>query len=323
MRRILLIVGAVVLVAIALFLYRDREPAKGVILATTTSTQDSGLLDVLVPIFEAQTKYTVRTIAVGTGQALATGARGEADVVLVHAPELEEKYVAQGVFVNRRAVMHNDFIVVGPADDPGGIRGMERAAPALARIAEAGVPFVSRGDNSGTHLLEKKLWQVARIEPKGAWYIEAGQGMGATLMIASEKRAYTLTDRGTYLPFKEKVQLEPMVEGDPIVLNLYHVMEVNPAQHRQSSKRLGRTSSAQPCFSRMRKRANEVQCGILWSSIQYVGHGEISERILHPELIPLIGFSLDPIGGALVSHWSRQTVDQCLQMHLSQRDTAR
>lgn len=204
--------------------------SKIVILATTTSTQDSGLLDVLVPLFEKKTGYTVKTIAVGTGQALAMGARGEADVVLAHAPELEKKYVADGVFINRRLVMHNDFLIVGPPDDPAKIRGMKKAAEAFRRIAEAKAPFVSRGDHSGTHLLEKRLWKEAKMEPKGGWYIEAGEGMGATLGIASEKRAYTLTDRGTYLAFKRRIRLEPLVQGDSILLNLYSIMEVNPAK---------------------------------------------------------------------------------------------
>ena len=228
MKAHVLVTAVVALVGGVFLSCDDPGPSKDVILATTTSTQDSGLLDVLVPVFEKQTGYTVRTIAIGTGQALATGANGEADVVLVHAPDLEEKYVAQGAFVNRRLVMHNDFLVVGPAGDPGGVRGTAGAAAALARIAEVGVPFVSRGDNSGTHFLEKKVWKAAGVEPGGAWYIEAGQGMGATLMIASEKRAYTLADRGTYLAFRGKIQIEPMVEGDPLLLNRYHVMEVNP-----------------------------------------------------------------------------------------------
>ena len=228
MKKIFLIIGMVALFAIGFLFYPGHGPSTDVILATTTSTQDSGLLDVLVPAFEKESGYRVRTVAIGTGQALATGARGEADAVLVHAPELEKKYVGQGVFINRRSVMYNDFIVVGPADDPGKIKGIEKAAVALGRIAEAEVLFASRSDHSGTHFLEMKLWKAIQVDKKGAWYMETGQGMGATLMIASERQAYTLTDRGTYLAFKEKVQLEPMVQGDQALLNYYHVMEVNP-----------------------------------------------------------------------------------------------
>ena len=227
MRKLSLAIGALLLVVLGIFFYGCR-PSSDVILVTTTSTQDSGLLDALVPVFEVKTGYTVKTVAIGTGQALAMGARGEADVALVHAPELEKKYVSQGAFVNRRLVMHNDFIVICPPGDPAKTRGAESAATAFKQIAGAGASFVSRGDNSGTHILERKLWGEAGMKPEGTWYIEAGQGMGATLMIASEKQAYTLADRGTYLAFKEKVRLEPAVQGDPLLLNLYHVMEVNP-----------------------------------------------------------------------------------------------
>jgi tungstate transport system substrate-binding protein len=204
-----------------------------VILSTTTSTQDSGLLDVLVPLFEKQTGYTVKTISVGTGQALALAAKGEADVCLVHAPDSEKKYVADGLLLNRRLVMHNDFLIVGPAGDPAKVKGLSSAVEAMRRIAEAKATFVSRGDNSGTHQLEKKLWQVAKIEPAGAWYLQAGQGMGATLTIASEKQAYTLTDRATFLAFTKRVQLVPLVERDRILLNIYSVMEPNPAKFPQ------------------------------------------------------------------------------------------
>jgi tungstate transport system substrate-binding protein len=203
---------------------------QAVILSTTTSTQDSGLLDVLVPMFEKQTGATVKVISVGTGQALALAAKGEADVALVHAPDSEKKYVADGLLVNRRLVMHNDYLITGPADDPAKLKGMESAVEAMKRIAEAKVPFVSRGDNSGTHQLEKKLWAEAKISPSGAWYLSAGQGMGATLGIASEKKAYVLTDRGTFLAFKKRVQLVPLVERDRILLNIYSVLEPNAAK---------------------------------------------------------------------------------------------
>jgi len=204
--------------------------SKTVILTTTTSTQDSGLLDVLVPMFEKQTGYSVKTVSVGTGQALALGGRGEADVVLVHAPETEKKYLAEGSMINRRLVMHNDFIIVGPAADPARIRGIRKATDAFHRIAGAKATFVSRGDNSGTNILEKKLWKQAGIEPEGSWYLQSGQGMGQTLGIAFEKLAYTLTDRGTYLAFKKRVTLEILVERDRPLLNIYSVMEVNPSR---------------------------------------------------------------------------------------------
>lgn len=202
-----------------------------VILSTTTSTQDSGLLDVLVPLFERKTGYSLRTIAVGTGQSLALGDRGEADVVLVHAPQIEAQYVAKGNLINRRLVMHNDFILVGPPADPAGVKGIGQAADALKRIAERQIRFVSRGDNSGTHNTERALWVAAGITPRGSWYIESGQGMGATLTIASEKDAYTLSDRATYLAFRKRVRLAILHEGDAPLLNVYHVMEVNAARH--------------------------------------------------------------------------------------------
>ena len=221
MKRIGIVIVLVVLIGLGYRLQRS-EPTSDVILVTTTSTHDSGLLDALIPEFEAATGHTVKTIAIGTGQALATGARGEADVVLVHAPELELEYVKQGVFTNRRLIMHNDFLLLGPMADPAGIKGSEKAAEAFDRISKSGAAFVSRGDNSGTHFLERKLWKEVGIAPEGRWYIEAGQGMGATLMIASEKGAYVLSDRGTYLAFKAKLELSPLVQGDPVLLNLYH-----------------------------------------------------------------------------------------------------
>jgi tungstate transport system substrate-binding protein len=200
-----------------------------VILSTTTSTQDSGLLDVLVPLFEKQTGFSVKTISVGTGQALALAARGEADVTLAHAPSLEKKYVAEGKMQNRRLVMYNDFVIIGPEADPAKIRGEKRAVEALRKIAAAQARFVSRGDKSGTHNLELALWKQAGIQPAAPWYIESGQGMGATLGIANDRQAYTVTDRATMLAFARRIQLPPMVEGDRPLLNIYSVMEVNPA----------------------------------------------------------------------------------------------
>lgn len=200
-----------------------------VILSTTTSTQDSGLLDVLVPLFEKKTGLTVKTISVGTGQALALAARGEADVTLAHAASLEKKYVAEGKMTNRRLVMYNDFVIIGPPDDPAKIKGSAKALDALKRIAESQSRFVSRGDRSGTHVLELALWKQVGVEPMGAWYIESGQGMGQTLGIANDRRAYALTDRATYLAFAKRVDLPILVENDRPLLNIYSVMEVNPA----------------------------------------------------------------------------------------------
>ena len=206
------------------------EPTqKNVILSTTTSTQDSGLLGVLVPLFEKQTGYSVKTVSVGTGQALALAAKGDADVALVPAPSLEKQYVAEGKLLNRRLVMYNDFVIIGPKEDPAKVRSSKSASGALKAIEQAKVSFVSRSDNSGTHILEKSLWKAAGIEPKGTWYIETRQSMGATLNIANERNAYTITDRGTYLALRNRVNLPILVEGDRALLNIYSVMEVNPA----------------------------------------------------------------------------------------------
>jgi tungstate transport system substrate-binding protein len=224
--RLNVLLTALVLVILPLFAEAQRPP---VILSTTTSTQDSGLLDVLVPLFERQTGYSVKTIAVGTGQALALAGRGEADVVLAHAPALEKKYIADGKMLNRRLVMYNDFVIIGPAEDPAKIKGMTKAADAMKAIASTGSRFVSRGDNSGTHNLEKELWKLAGVEPQTGWYIESGQGMGTTLGIADDRKAYALTDRGTYLAFQKRVRLPILLEGDRPLLNLYSVMEINPA----------------------------------------------------------------------------------------------
>lgn len=229
-RQAKIFVAALLLGLVFLPSLRAAEVAqRTVILSTTTSTQDSGLLDVLIPLFEKQTGYSVKTVSVGTGQALALAAKGDADVALVHAPSLEKKYVADGRLLNRRLVMYNDFVIIGPKEDPARARLAKGAANALKAIEQAKASFVSRGDNSGTHVLEKELWKSAGIEPKGAWYIEAGQGMGATLGIANERNAYTITDRGTYLALGKRVSLPILVEGDRQLLNIYSVMEVNPA----------------------------------------------------------------------------------------------
>jgi tungstate transport system substrate-binding protein len=227
MRRAMLVL--VILGALVAPVAAQAPGARTIILSTTTSTQDSGLLDVLVPLFEKQTGYTVKTISVGTGQALALAARGEADVALCHAPSLEKKYVADGKMHDRRLVMYNDFLLIGPESDPAKVRGEKSVVAAFKKIAESGTRFVSRGDKSGTHVLELSLWKAAGLTPAAPWYIESGQGMGATLGIANDRQAYTLSDRATMLAFSKRVDLKPMVEGDRRLLNIYSVMEVNPA----------------------------------------------------------------------------------------------
>lgn len=201
---------------------------KNIIMATTTSIQDTGLLDVLIPIFEKQTGYFVKTIAVGSGQAMAMGQKGEADVLLVHSPDAEKKFVEERYGINRRLVMHNDFIIVGPDADPAKIKGVKSSSGALKLVAQANALFLSRGDNSGTHAKEKTLWKKAEINPVGQkWYQETGLGMGQTLNVAAEKKGYTLADRGTYLAMKKNLSLDILVEGDSALLNIYHVIEVN------------------------------------------------------------------------------------------------
>lgn len=203
-----------------------------VILATTTSTLDSGLLDVLIPMFEAESGYTVQTVAVGTGQALKMGEEGNADVLLVHAPRSEEEFMTGGYGKDRAPVMSNDFVIIGPASDPAAINGLSAASEALKKIFDAGSIFISRGDDSGTHKKELSLWESAELDPGGqAWYLETGQGMGASLIVASEKNAYTLTDRGTFLATRQNLELVILFEGAPPLLNPYHVITVNPELH--------------------------------------------------------------------------------------------
>ncbi|HXX34714.1 MAG TPA: substrate-binding domain-containing protein [Thermodesulfobacteriota bacterium] len=204
---------------------------KTVILATTTSTQDSGLLDVLIPAFEKKTSYFVKTIAVGSGQAMAMGQKGEADVLLVHSPDAEKKFVDEGYGIHRWLVMHNDFIIVGPLGDPAKIKGIKSSSEAFRKMASAKALFLSRGDNSGTYAKEEAIWKAAGINPEGEkWYQQTGLGMGETLNVAGEKKGYTLADRGTYLALKKNLRLDILVEGDAILLNIYHVIEVNPAK---------------------------------------------------------------------------------------------
>jgi tungstate transport system substrate-binding protein len=211
---------------------KKAEPPKEMILATTTSTQDSGLLDVLIPEFEKQANVKVKIIAVGTGQALEMGKRGEADALLVHAPKAEEEAVASGDAINRKRVMYNDFIIVGPNSDPAGIKGLE-TKEAFAKMFNSKATFVSRGDDSGTHKKELEIWQAAGLDPASlSSYVSTGQGMGATLQIAAEKGGYTLTDRATFLAQQKNLKdVSIMVEDDQDLMNIYHVMQVNPEKH--------------------------------------------------------------------------------------------
>lgn len=198
------------------------------ILATTTSTQDSGLLDVMIPDFEQRTGYTVQTVAVGSGEAMKMGQQCNADVLLVHSPSAEKDFMTNGYGSDRRLVMHNDFVVVGPSSDPAGIKGSATAIDAFTKIANSQSPFITRGDASGTNTKELAIWKSANITPAGDWYTESGQGMGATLQITSEKAAYTLSDRATFLANQANLQLAILVEGDASLLNVYHVIVVNP-----------------------------------------------------------------------------------------------
>jgi tungstate transport system substrate-binding protein len=206
----------------------DSSKKANLLLVSTTSTQDSGLLDVLLPAFTTKTGYNVQLVAVGSGQALKIAEQGNSDVILLHSPAAEKEFVANGFGIDRRLVMHNDFVIVGPPPDPAGIRATN-PVEALKKIFASHVTFVSRGDDSGTHVKELALWKNAGLDPAGQdWYLETGQGQGATLTIASEKGAYALTDRGTFLAYKSNVDLEILVEGDPFLLNVYHVITVNP-----------------------------------------------------------------------------------------------
>lgn len=222
---------AIFLIIGSVFILSCKAKDTEVILATTTSTYDSGLLDELILAFEGETGYKVKPIAVGTGEAIAMGQRGEADVLLVHSRAAEDKFVRDGYGIDRRDVMHNDFVVIGPEDDQAGIAGLT-AVDAYTAISENEALFVSRGDDSGTNKKEITIWSEAEIIPEGKWYIESGQGMGATLRIADEKQAYTMTDRGTYLSQQASLSLIILVEGDEILLNPYGVIPVNPEKHK-------------------------------------------------------------------------------------------
>jgi tungstate transport system substrate-binding protein len=232
------------LFALVLALPGPAHAAERLRLATTTSTDNSGLLKVLHPPFEQANDVVVDVIAVGTGKALKLGENGDVDVVLVHAPAAEKAFVAAGFGVERQAVMHNDFVLIGPGSDPAGLKDAGSAAEALKRIAATRAAFVSRGDESGTHKKEKILWEAAHVHPNGAWYLSVGQGMGAVLQIADDKQAYTLTDRGTYLAYHRKISLPLLVQGDPALYNPYHVILVNPARHPEVKVDLARKYAA-------------------------------------------------------------------------------
>ncbi len=203
-------------------------------LATTTSTRDSGLLELLVPMFEKETGVEIKVVAVGTGQALELGRRGDADVLLTHAPAAEQGFIDEGYGEWRRAVMHNEFVLVGPADDPAGIHGGASASAAFQDIAQSRSPFVSRGDESGTHMKEREIWRQAAITPDGEWYVQSGTGMAQALRVASETGAYTLTDRGTFLAQRARLHLEIVCQGDPLLRNPYTVIVVSQARHPEA-----------------------------------------------------------------------------------------
>ena len=226
-RRFLLSAGAGLAVLAAV----PASAQEFIIMASTTSTENSGLFAHILPIFRAETGIEVRVVAQGTGQALETGRRGDADVVFVHARAQEETFVADGYGVQRFDVMYNDFVIVGPRDDPAGLRDAADAAAAMAAIAAAGAAFASRGDDSGTHAAEKRLWAAVGIAPAGAGYLSTGSGMGATLNIAAQVPAYALTDRGTWLSFENRSPLEIVFEGDEVLINPYGIILVNPERH--------------------------------------------------------------------------------------------
>jgi tungstate transport system substrate-binding protein len=265
-----LLFGLLIISALTLGACAPAKPATpNLILATTTSTQDSGLLDVLIPLFETESGYTVQTVAVGSGQAMKMGEEGNADVLLVHAPGSEVTFMENGFGKDRALVMHNDFILVGPAADPAGVRGLA-AVDALKAISARSATFVSRGDDSGTYKAELGLWKKADFDPKvsaSVWYLETGQGMGPSLTIASEKGAYILTDRATYLANRDHLQLDILVEGDHALLNVYHVMTVNPQK---------------------------------WDQVNYDGAVAFSKFLTDPETQEIIGtFGVDKYGQPL------------------------
>lgn len=217
----------------AIFLFSANASAAEILCASTTSTENSGLFEYILPLFEKASGIKVKVVARGTGASIEMGKRGDADVVFVHAKEQELKAVEEGWFVNRREVMYNDFVIIAPPSDPADVKGIKTASEAFAKIAKSGQPFISRGDKSGTHTMELALWKKAGLDPKAEkWYLEVGQGMEKTQRIANEKRGYTLTDRGTWLATKDKLDLVIVLEGDKALFNQYGVMAVNPKKYK-------------------------------------------------------------------------------------------
>ena len=250
------------LALLALMVCTPAAPAQERLrMATTTSVQDSGLMDYLLPNFEKTCRCKVDVIAVGTGQALKLAANGDVDLVVAHDPQSEKKFVDDGFGIGRRTFMVNDFVVVGPPADPARIRGLKNAARALAAIAKAGAPFVSRGDESGTHVKEKALWNAAGAKPDGSWYFEIGQGMGAVLTMAHEKQAYALCDRATYLSRRNALRLDILVEGDPELLNSYSVIQVNPARFPAVKAELAGRLSGWFCTPEVQKLIGDYTVG--------------------------------------------------------------
>ena len=240
MKRALTFLSFMLLSLITLQSFAESERLK---LATTTSTDNSGLLAVLHAPFEAKNNVKVDVISVGTGKAIRLGMNGDVDLILVHAPGAEKKFVADGYGIEREAVMHNDFVIVGPENDPAGLTGSENIQQAMTRMLESEQVFVSRGDDSGTHKKEKQLWQSIDVDPMGDWYLSVGQGMGVVLRITDDKDGYTLTDRGTYLAYKDKIDLKVLYENDELLFNPYHVIMVNPEKHPHTKIDLARKYS--------------------------------------------------------------------------------
>lgn len=230
-RRLQLTSGMALAALLSVVSLQPAGAAEDIRLATTTSTENSGLLKVILPLFEAKYGGKVRVVSVGTGAALKLGENGDADVVLVHARALEDKFMAGGFGSVRKDVMYNDFVIVGPKKDPAGVRGSKDVIAAMIKISTSGAKFVSRGDESGTHQMEKDYWKGAGVDPKGVWYVSSGQGMGQVLTMAGQFEGYALTDRATYAAYKDKTGLETLVEGDPKMFNPYGIIAVNPQKH--------------------------------------------------------------------------------------------
>ncbi len=226
-------------ICVMVFTLGCRRKVPRLILATTTSVENTGLLDALIPVFEREAKAKVDVVACGTGKAIRLAKNGDCDLILVHDPEVEERFVREGYGINRKSIMYNDFVIVGPGNDPARIKGVRGIIPALSAIAHKKALFISRGDDSGTHKRERQLWERAGLIPEGEWYQETGQGMGVTLVIASQKQAYSLTDRATYLSCKEKITLDILYEKDRLLYNLYSIILVNSKRYPHVTSKKG------------------------------------------------------------------------------------